>query len=133
MDTNVRVLLFAMALFFAVGMAIFLLWKLFEPKREAESRSLTDLVMKPAAVMAGGVACVGIFIVFPQVLGWVLGGFAIFAVVTYFWTSPDEKRAIAKAVEEPDPSLRWSTARLILAAVIVFAVLVGLLEYFAPT
>lgn len=133
MDINVRVLLFAMALFFVVGMAIFLLWKLFEPKREGESRSLMELVIKPAAVMAGGVALIGISMIFPQVLVWVFGGLVIFAVVTYFRMPVSAKRAMARSVEEPDPSLLWSTARFILVVVVVFAFLFGLLEFFAPT
>lgn len=133
MDINVRVLLFAMTLFFVVGMAIFLLWKLLEPKRDGESRSLMELVVKPAVVMAGGVIFIGILMVFPQVLGWVFGALAIFAVIAYFRMPASEKRAVARAVEEPDPSSRWSMVRLILAVVVVFAVLVGLLDFFAPT
>ena len=133
MDVNIRVLLFATTLFFVVGMAIFLLWKLLEPKRDGESRSLMDLVVKPAAVMAGGVIFIGILMVFPQFLGWVFGALAIIAVVAYFRMPASEKRAVARAVEEPDPSSRWSVVRLILAVVVVFAVLVGLLDFFAPT
>ena len=56
----VPILLVAMAMLFVVGMAIYLLWKLFEPKRDGESRSLIDMVVKPAAVMAVGVAFLGI-------------------------------------------------------------------------
>ena len=133
MDINTRVLLVAMALLFVVGMAIFLLWKLFEPKREGESRSLMESVIKPAAVMAGGVTFIGILMVFPQVLGWVIGGLVVFAVITFFRMPASEKRAMARAVEEPDPSSQWSTARLLLAVVIVFAAVFGLLAYFVPT
>ena len=133
MDMNVSVLLSAMALFFVVGMAIFLLWKLLEPKREGESRSLMESVIKPAGVMAGGVILIGIFMIFPQVLGWVFGAMAIFAVVAYFRMPASEKRAMARAIEEPDPSSRWSAARLILAVVVVFTVLVGLLDFFTLT
>ena len=132
MDINLSVLLIAMVLLFVVGMAIFLVWKLFEPKREGESRSLMELAVKPAAAMAGGVTLIGIFMIFPQVLGWALGILVIFAIVTFFRMPASEKRAIAKAVEAPDPSSKWSTARLILAVVVVFAVAFGLLAFLAP-
>lgn len=132
MDISLRVLIVAMAMLFVVGMAIFLLWKLFEPKRDGESRSLMEVFVKPAAVMAAGATFIGICMIFPQVLGWTFGALATFAVISFFRMPASEKRAIARAVEQPDPSSKWSAARLLLAVFVVFAAVFGLLEYFVP-
>ena len=132
MDINIRVLLFAMALFYVVGMAIFLLWKLFEPKRDDQSRSLVDVVVKPSLVMAVGVVFIGICMIYPQFLLWTLGGGAVFGVISYIRAPAKEKQAIAEAIDQPDPQSKWSVARLLLAVVIVFAALAGFLAYFGP-
>ena len=132
MDIELRVLLVAMAMLFIVGMAIYLLWKLFEPKREGDSRSLIDLVVKPSAVMAGGVVFVGTCMIFPQVLAWTFGALAVFAAISLVRMPAKEKRAIAEAIDHPDPRSKWSTARFLLAVSVVFGVLFGLLAYFVP-
>jgi len=132
MDINFVALLFAMVLLFVVGMAIFVVWELLEPKREGESRSLVELVMKPAPVMAGGVAFLGICMVFPLVLLWTFGVLALFTVVEYFRMPASQKAAIARTFEKPDPTSLWSTARLTLAVVLVFATVAGLWAIFAP-
>jgi hypothetical protein len=132
METNYSVLLIALISLFVVGMAIFLMWKLLEPIREGESRALTELVAKPAAAMAGGVVFIGVCMIYPPVLIWTFVVLAIFAVVAYFRMPVPQKAAMAKAVDKPDPTSRWSTARLILAVVFVFAAVAGLLVFFAP-
>jgi len=43
-----------------------------------------------------------------------------------------EKRAMAEAVDHPDPRSKWLTARFLLAVVVVFGVLFGVLAYFVP-
>ena len=121
-----------MAMLFVVGMAIYLLWKFFEPKREDESRSLIDIVVKPAAFMAGGVTFIGICMIFPQVLGWTFGALAVFALISFIRMPAKEKGAIAEAVDHPDPRSKWSAARFFLAVVVVFGVLFGVLAYFVP-
>ena len=121
-----------MALFYVVGMAIFLLWKLFEPKRDDQSRSLVDVVVKPSLVMAVGVVFIGICMIYPQFLLWTLGGGAVFGVISYIRAPAKEKQAIAEAIDQPDPQSKWSVARLLLAVVIVFAALAGFLAYFGP-
>jgi len=131
MDFEYRVLLVAMAMSFVVGMAIFLLWKLFEPKREGESRSLMDSVVKPAAALAGGVLFIGICMVVPPVLGWTFGALAVLAVITFIRMPAKEKRAMAEALGQPDPESHRSTFRFVLAVVIVFAAIIGFLAYFA--
>lgn len=132
MDTELRVLLAAMAMLFVVGMSIYLLWKLFEPKREGESRSLINLVVKPAAAMAGGIIFLGICMIFPQVLAWAFGALAVSAVISFVRMPAIDKRAIAEAADHPDPGSKWSTARFLLAVLVVFGVLFGLLNYFVP-
>lgn len=132
MDIELRVLLVAMAMLFVVGMAIYLLWKLFESKSEGESRSLIDVVVKPAAVVAGGVTFIGICMIVPQVLAWTFGALAMFAVISFIRMPAKEKRAIAEAVDHPDPRFNWSTARFLLAVVVVFGVWFGLLAFFVP-
>ncbi len=132
MDIDLRVLLVAMFMLFVVGMAIFLLWKLFEPKREGGSRSLMGLLVKPAAIMAVGVSFIGICMIFPQVLVWTFGALAVIAVISFFRMPASQKRAIGEAVGQPDPSSTWSTARFVLAVFVVFAAVVGLLAYFVP-
>ncbi len=132
MDIEPRVLLVAMAILFVVGMAIYLLWKLFEPQREGESRSMIDLIAKPAAAMAGGVVFVGICMVFPQILAWTFGVLAVFAVISFVRMPAKEKRAIAEAVAHHDPRSKWSTVRFLLAVVVVFGVFFGLVAYFIP-
>jgi predicted MFS family arabinose efflux permease len=117
---------------FVVGMAIFLLWKLFEPRREGQSRTLIDVVAKPALAMAGGITFIGICMIFPQVLGWTLGAGAVFAVIALFRMPAKEKQAIADAIDQPDPESKWSMARLLLAVIIVFAAFFGLLAYYVP-
>lgn len=132
MDTNLKVLLVALVFFFLVGMAIFLVWKLFEPNREGEKRSLVDFVIKPAAVMAIGVACLGIFIIFPWALQWIIGVLVIIAVVAFLRMSASQKVAMAKAIEKPDPTSRWPGTRLVLATILVFAAIAGLFAIFVP-
>jgi len=132
METNYSVLLIALISLFVVGMAIFLVWKLLEPIREGEPRSLTELVAKPAAAMTGGVVFIGVCMIYPPVLLWTFVVLAIFSVVAYFRMPEPQKAAMAKAVEKPDPTSRWSLARLILAVVFVFTAVAGLLVFFAP-
>lgn len=132
MDINLRVLIVAMAILFVVGMAIFLLWKLFEPKREDQPRSLMNVVVIPGLVMAGGIIFIGICMVFPQVLIWMFGGGAVYGVILFFRMPATEKQAIANAIEQPDPKSKWSITRLLIAVAIVFGVFFGLLAYFVP-
>lgn len=131
MDFDYRVLLAAMAMSFVVGMAIFLLWRLFEPKREGESRSLMDSVVKPAAVLAGGVLFIGIFMIFPSVLRWTIGALAIFVAIVFFRMPAKEKRAMSEALNQTDPESDRSISRFFLAVAIVFAAIIGFLAYFA--
>ena len=112
---------------FVVGMGIFLLWKLLEPKREGESRSVVEMVVKPAAVMASGVIFIGVCMIYPPVLIWTFVVWSIFAVVTFFRMPASQKASVAKAVEKPDPAAQWSIVRLILAAILVFAIVGGIL------
>lgn len=132
MDSNFTILLVALVLFFSVGMAIFLVWKLFEPKREGEPRSLMNFIIKPAAVMAIGVTCLGIYIIFPRALLWTIGVFVIFVGVAFFRMPASQKSAMARAIEKPDPTSQWAGARLVLATVLVFATIAGLLAIFVP-
>ncbi len=132
MDVNTKVLFFAMALLFAVGMAIFIVWRLLEPKQKGESRSLMASIVKPSAMMAVGIAFLGICMVFPQVFLWTFGVMAIFAVIEFLRMPASRKTAMARAVEKPDPESRWSIARLMLAVVLVLATLAGLLSIFGP-
>lgn len=131
MDIEPRVLLVTMAILFVVGMAIFLLWKLFEPKREGETRSMMHVLVEPAAVMAGGVTFIAICMVFPQVLSLTFGVLAVLAIIAFFRMPAREKQAIADTFERPYPQSKWFTARLLLAAAIVLGAFFGLLEYFA--
>ena len=132
MDSNFTILLIALVLFFLVGMAIFLVWKLLESKREGEPRSLMNFIIKPAAVMAIGVACLGIYIIFPRALLWTIGAFVIFVGVAFFRMPASQKSAMARAIEKPDPTSQWAGARLVLATVLVFATIAGLLAIFVP-
>lgn len=132
MDIELRVLPLAMAMLFVVGMAIYLFWKLLEPRREGESRSLIDLVFKPAAVMAGGVIFLGICMIFPQVLGWTLGVLTVAAVISFIRSPAKERLAIAEAVHQPNPRSKRATARFLIAVFVVFGVLGGLLSYLVP-
>ena len=132
MDTELTVLLIALVLFFFVGLTIFLVWKLLEPKSKDESRSLTDFVIKPAAVMAGGVAFLGIFIVFPQALLWIFGTMIVLAAIGFFRMPASQKTAMAKAFVKPDPTSQLPGTRLILATIIVFATIAGLFAIFLP-
>jgi hypothetical protein len=121
-----------MAMFYVVGMAIFLLWKLFEPRRDDQSRSLIAVVVKPSLAMAVGIVFIGVCMVYPQFLLWTFGAGAVFGVISYVRMPAKEKQAIGNAVDQPDPEAKWSIARLFLAVIIVFAVLAGLLTYFGP-
>ncbi len=132
MDINIRVLLIAMAMFYVVGMAIFLLWKLFEPRRDDQSRSLIDVVVKPSLVMAVGIVFIGICMIYPQFLLWTFGAGAVFGVISYFRMPAKEKQAMANAIDQPEPQSKWSIARLLLAVIIVFVALVSFLEYYVP-
>ncbi|MEX2259865.1 MAG: hypothetical protein WD672_14270 [Woeseia sp.] len=127
MESSYVVLSIILISLFVIGMVIFLLWKLLEPKRKGESRSLNELIVKPAAVMVGGVIFIGICMIYPQVLIWTLVVSGIFAVVTYFWMPASQKASVAQAVERADAASQWSIVRLILGVVVVFATVAGML------
>lgn len=58
MHIEPRVSLVEMGMLFVAGIAIFQVWKLFEPRRKGRSRSLMDAIVKPAAVITGAVSFV---------------------------------------------------------------------------
>ena len=130
MDIRFSVLLVALVFLYVAGMAIFLVWKLFEPKREGETRSLGDFLLKPAAAMAVGVASLGIFMVFPMALVWTIGIAAIVGVVAFLLMPDSQKAAAAKAIANPDQSTQWLGTRLVVATIVVFATIAGLLAIF---
>lgn len=132
MDSDFTVLIVALVFFFVVGMALFAVWKLFEPIGEGETRSLRDFIVKPAGAMAIGVACLGIYIVFPQALLWTVGAVVILGIVVFVRMPPSQRAAIGRAISEPDDASRWPGARLILATILVFAAIAGLLAIFIP-
>lgn len=91
-----------------------------------------DFVIKPASVMAIGIACLGIYIILRRALLWTIGVFVVLAVVAIFRMPASQKAAMARAIEKPDPTSQWAGARLVLATVLVFATIAGLLAIFVP-
>ena len=131
LDIELRVLLVAMAMLFVIGMSIFLVWKLIEPRAEGKSRSLVDVAAKPAAAMAGGIAFIGLCMAFPQVLGWGFGVFAVVAALAFFRMPANKRQAMASAAGKPDPQFKKSSTGLLLAVAIVLAAVFGSLAHFS--
>ena len=130
MDTDLVFLLFGWVLFFFVGLALFLIWKFFEPKREGEPRSLIDFVVKPAIVMAGGVALLGIFALFPQAWRWIIAVIVVIVAVAFIRMPASQKKAMVIAFEKADLTTGLPFARLVLVFVVVLATVAGLLAIF---
>ena len=119
-------------MFYVVGMAIFLLWKLFEPRRDDQPRSFLAVVVKPSLAMAVGAVFVGVCMIYPQFLLLTFGAGALIVVIPYVRMPAKERQAIANAVNQPDPKSKWTLARLLLAVGIVFAALAGFVTYYGP-
>ena len=132
MNSELVVLFFVLVFFFVVGLAIFLVWKFFEPTRKDHPRTLMEFMTQPAVLMAGGVVLLGILIVFPRAIPWILGALAVLVIVETFVVPELWKADDVKGLENQDPASRWPVARLVLAVALVFGVVAILLEILVP-